>query len=152
MRGGLRVDLLAMVLGRWFTRAHRAPLGELEAVLMEQLWAAGGEVSVREAHQRHGGKLAYTTVMTTLDRLYKKGLLRRRKDGRAFFYSAALTREEFAAQVARQALEFMGSYAGRGAVLSTLVDAVSEADARLLDELERLVQSKRRQERQRRPS
>ena len=137
-----------MKLADWLRRKNSAPLrplGELESMLMDEVWEAG-EVSVREVHERHARNLAYTTVMTTLDRLYKKGLLRRRKDGRAFFYSAAMTRAEFAAAMAREALHMMGAYAGDGAVLSTFVNAVSESDARLLDELERLVQFKRREQ------
>lgn len=114
---------------------------------MDRLWG-GGELSVREVHANHP-HLAYTTVMTTLDRLYKKGLLRRRKDGRAFVYAAALSREDFAAEMARQAWRLMGNYAQRDAVLSTFVNAVTEADARLLDELERLVRCKRREQRRR---
>lgn len=125
-------------------RAGRLPvLGALETSLLEQVWAVG-EVSVRDLHQALGGRLAYTTVMTTLDRLYKKGLLHRRKDGRAFYYSAALTRAQFAEALARQSLDLLGDYAGQNVLLSSFVNAVSESDARLLDELERLVQSKRR--------
>ncbi|HEU5451617.1 MAG TPA: BlaI/MecI/CopY family transcriptional regulator [Terriglobales bacterium] len=138
-----------MKLLDWLGRGHKGaevrPLGALERLLMSQLWEAG-EVSVREV-QEHHSHLAYTTVMTTLDRLYKKGLLRRRKHGRAFLYAAAVTREEFAAAMARQALRIMGSYAGADAVLSTFVNVVSDSDARLLDELEQLVKSKRRQQR-----
>lgn len=138
-----------MKLLDWLGRGHRGmevrPLGDLERLLMDQLWEAD-EVSVREVQERHR-HLAYTTVMTTLDRLYKKGLLRRRKQGRAFLYAAAVAREEFAAAMARQTLRIMGSYAGADAVLSTFVNAVSDSDARLLDELEQLVKSKRRQQR-----
>lgn len=140
-----------MALSDWLRRRRDEdvlrPLGELERLLMEQLWD-GGELSVREVHAHHA-RLAYTTVMTTLDRLYKKGLLRRRKEGRAFFYAAAVTRQDFAAEMARQALRIMGSYTQRGAVLSTFVNAVTESDARLLDELERLVQSQRRRQKAR---
>lgn len=146
---GRPVDLRVMKLLDWLGRGHKGaevrPLGVLERLLMSQLWEAG-EVSVREV-QEHHSHLAYTTVMTTLDRLYKKGLLRRRKHGRAFLYAAAVTREEFAAAMARQALRIMGSYAGADAVLSTFVNVVSDSDARLLDELEQLVKSKRRQQR-----
>jgi len=134
-----------MVLATWFARllgGGLRPLGELEASLLEQVWDAG-EVSVRDLHRRDGAGLAYTTVMTTLDRLYKKGLLRRRKDGRAFLYSPAMTREKFAEAVARQAIAVMGECAGRSAVLSSFVNAMDTSDARLLDELERLVRSKR---------
>jgi predicted transcriptional regulator len=85
------------------------------------------EVSVRDACDRLGASVAYTTVMTTMDRLFKKGLLLRRKVGRAFVYRAAATQQEL-----------------ENAVLSSLVDVVSERDRALLGELERLVREKRR--------
>ena len=70
------------------------PFGPLEITVMEILWARG-ESNVREVVDRLGRPLAYTTVMTTLDRLFKKGLLARRKSDRAFFYSPALNRAEW---------------------------------------------------------
>ena len=85
------------------------------------------EISVREACERLGSSVAYTTVMTTMDRLFKKGLLDRRKVGRAFVYRARATRQEL-----------------ENAILSSLVDAVSDQDRALLDELERLIREKRR--------
>jgi len=93
---------------------------------MELAWSRP-EVSVRDACTRLGSAVAYTTVMTTMDRLFKKGLLLRRKVGRAFVYRAAATQQEL-----------------ENAVLSSLVDAVSERDRALLGELERLVREKRR--------
>jgi len=67
--------------------------GEFE--LMQVLWAVG-EASVRDVWQRVGSKrrLAYTTVMTVLDKMRRKGVLRQRKQGKAYFYSPALGREE----------------------------------------------------------
>ncbi|HZT74502.1 MAG TPA: BlaI/MecI/CopY family transcriptional regulator [Terriglobales bacterium] len=67
-------------------------LGALEAQVMEVLWAQG-EANVREVAQRLARPLAYTTVMTTLDRLYKKGLLERHKRDRAFQYLPRMSRE-----------------------------------------------------------
>ena len=69
-------------------------LGALEASVMESLWKTG-ESNVRTVAESLGRRLAYTTVMTTLNRLYEKGLLARRKIRRAFFYSSAVTREEW---------------------------------------------------------
>ena len=71
----------------------RARLGTLERQVIEVVWA-GAEVTVRDVHARLDGKVAYTTVMTTLDRLFRKGLLARTKRSRAFVYSALATREE----------------------------------------------------------
>src|SRR6267378_4612551 len=69
-------------------------LGRLEFELMEILWSRG-ESNVRDVAQHLRRPLAYTTVMTTLDRLYKKGLLERRMPDRAFLYSARFSREEW---------------------------------------------------------
>ena len=101
-------------------------LGALERDVMAFAWSRP-EITVRDACARLGSTVAYTTVMTTMDRLFKKGLLLRRKAGRAFVYRAAATQQEL-----------------ENAVLSSLVDAVSERDRTLLGELERLVKEKRR--------
>ena len=101
-------------------------LGTLERHVMNLAWERA-EVTVRDACERLGTTVAYTTVMTTMDRLFKKGLLERRKEGRAFVYRARATRQQL-----------------ENAVLSSLVDAVSEQDRALLDELDRLVREKRR--------
>ena len=69
-------------------------LGPLEVAVMEILWTRG-ESNVREVVARLGRPLAYTTVMTTLDRLFKKGLLGRRKSDRAFLYLPSLSRREW---------------------------------------------------------
>ena len=61
-------------------------LGKLERETMDEVWKRK-EVSVRDLELAFGERIAYTTIMTTLDRLYKKGLLKRRKEGRAFLYS-----------------------------------------------------------------
>src|SRR5688572_15826530 len=78
-------------------------LGALEERVMEIVWG-GAPLAVREVAHRLGGKLAYTTVMTTLDRLYKKGLLARVKEGNAFVYRAALGRDDYHRQVAEVAV------------------------------------------------
>lgn len=120
-------------------------LGELELALLERIWQSG-EASVRDIHRDHTPPLAYTTLMTTLDRLYKKGLLKRRPQGRAFYYSAAVSRAQFSENVARQMVNFMlefGEHPPAG-IFSCFVDAVTENDIRLLDELERVVKNKRR--------
>ncbi|HEY7510053.1 MAG TPA: BlaI/MecI/CopY family transcriptional regulator [Vicinamibacteria bacterium] len=119
-------------------------LGPLERVVLEQVWKGAGDVTVREVSAGLPRPLAYTTVMTTLDRLYRKGLLSRRKDGRAFRYAARSTPEQFATGLLRR---WLGRLAGGGPVrplLASLVDAVSEHDAALLPELERLVRAKER--------
>jgi predicted transcriptional regulator len=110
---------------------------------MEAIWSQGGQVRVRDIHERFQA-LAYTTVMTTMDRLYKKGLLERRKEGRAFLYSARLTRQRFAFDAGAGVLHSLLDREGEPA-LSFLVDAITERDRELLDSLERLVREKKRQ-------
>lgn len=76
---------------------------------MDALWSHGPDLSVRDVMDRltaAGSKeLAYTTVMTVLDRLAKKGLADRTRDGRAWRYTAAASREELAATAVRSALD-----------------------------------------------
>ena len=119
-------------------------LGTLERQVMDLAWS-WPELSVREAYDQIGGQVAYTTVMTTCDRLYKKRLLTRRKTGRAFVYAAALTREALDSVVASELVGglLQGDSADSLPLLSSLVDAVSARDRALLQELERLVAEKR---------
>jgi len=74
-------------------------LGPLEAELLESLWAAGTWLSAPELHDAVAASrpLAYTTVSTVLIRLWHKGHVERRRDGRAFAYRALRTREQYAA-------------------------------------------------------
>ena len=101
---------------------------------------------MREACNRLRVNVAYTTVMTTMDRLFKKGLLTRRKVGRAFVYRAAATRKELEGAVASELVQSLLHRDDNEPlpVLSSLVDAVSDRDRALLDELERLIHEKRR--------
>jgi predicted transcriptional regulator len=113
-------------------------LGDLERSVMEQLWSAPEPVTVREVHDRLAGprELAYTTVMTVLDRLAKKGLASRERDGKAWRYRAAAAREDLVADLMRDALDGAGD---RQAALVRFVDQVSATDADLLrDALARL--------------
>ena len=135
-----------MWLKRKFGQA-KAPveqLGSLESELMERIWALG-ETSVRELHEVLAPRLAYTTVMTTLDRLHKKALLERRVVGRAFYYTAKLSKQEYNQQLTQHLLGIAMQEAGsHEAVLSCFVDYVSESDRRLLDELDELIKQKKR--------
>jgi len=120
-------------------------LGPLEEQLLQELWRRKN-ATVRELIDGTKINLAYTTVMTTLDRLYKKRLLDRVAEGKAFRYSPRYTRQELekatAGETIRQLLESSPSSA---LPLSYLVEAVSEHDVRLLDELQQLVDEKRRE-------
>jgi predicted transcriptional regulator len=121
-----------------------AALGALETQVMDEVWGHGGELRVRDVHAAFGARLAYTTVMTTMDRLYKKGLLDRRKEGRAFLYAARLNRQQFVLNAGAGLLRGLLESEGEPA-LSFLVDAVTDRDHVLLDRLERLVREKKRQ-------
>ncbi|MGO4958239.1 BlaI/MecI/CopY family transcriptional regulator [Luteococcus sp. Sow4_B9] len=98
-----------------------AILGELELRIMENLWEQGNPVSVRSVHEGllNERTLAYTTVMTVLDRLAKKGVVSRERDGRAWLYQAAQTRSDL--------------------VVGQIVDAYAEAGDSRSEVLERLV-------------
>lgn len=121
-------------------------LGTLERELMEMLWSRP-EASVRDVMAQLPRPLAYTTVMTTLDRLYKKGLLVRHKSQRAFVYSPGLTRSEWERQRAKHLLtDFLsGPCPSRELLLSCLLDAVGTHDPALLDELEKKLRVRRKQ-------
>lgn len=123
----------------WF-----AALGHLEFNLMEILWDAG-ESSVRDVRQRLNRPLAYTTVMTTLERLHKKSLLARRRVGRAFLYSPQLSRQQWEqGRAGDLVMAFMdGSGSSRELLFSTLVDALGHHDEALLDVLENKIQVRR---------
>ncbi len=91
-------------------------LGDLEALVMEQLWASSGPMSVRRVLEAlpDGRNRAYTTVMTVMDNLFHKGFVRRERLGRAYVYTAAQSRAEHTAEVMEEALSRSGD---RGAAL-----------------------------------
>ena len=123
-----------------------AALGPLENTVMEILWS-NGDSSVRDVVGKLERRLAYTTVMTTLDRLFKKGLLNRRKSERAFFYSPRWSRYEWEE---KRAGDFVAGVLADSPqsgelLISCLVDAVGRQDTALLDELERKIRRKRKE-------
>jgi len=126
-------------------RPPNTRLGPLEQQLLSALWIRGS-ATVREVLDSGEIKLAYTTVMTTLDRLFKKQLLNRRSEGRAFRYSPRYTQQELEKAVVGETIrDLLGTSAAATLPLSYLVEAVSEHDARLLDDLQRLLDQKRRE-------
>jgi len=120
---------------------------------MEIVWERG-ESNVRDVSTCLTRPLAYTTVMTTLDRLYKKGLLERRKSDRAFFYSARLSRAEWEQRRAGHLVADLlaGPQPPGDLLISCLLDAVGDRDAAVLDELERKIRLKRKELERRRKS
>ena len=99
---------------------------------MDTLWTHGPQLTVRYVMDRMEGtkELAYTTIMTVLDRLAKKGLAQRTRDGRAWRYTAASTREALAATALRSTLENV--QADRRLAMMHFLDDASPAE---LDDL-----------------
>jgi len=128
-----------------FRASLRSSLGPLETRLLETLWQRG-DATVRELLLDAGSGLAYTTVMTTLDRLFKKGFLDRIAEGRAFRYSPRHTQEEIQRAAAGEAIQQLFDSSQTAALpLSYLIEIVTERDSVLLDELQSLIENKRRE-------
>ncbi len=133
----------------FFSESHTSSplvLGPLEITVLEILWDRG-ESNVHDVVEKLGRPLAYTTVMTTLDRLFKKGLLERRKAERAFFYTPRFTRRDYEHKRTGEFVAgFFASPQSTGELLiSCLVEAVGQQDTALLDELERKIHLKRKE-------
>ncbi len=106
-------------------------LGELEAVVMDRLWSASQPQTVRAVYEEllvHR-RIAYTTVMTVMDNLRRKGWLRRSLDGRAYLYEPVRSREVHSAEVMGEAL---ADSTDRAVTLMHFVEHMSPAEARLL--------------------
>jgi predicted transcriptional regulator len=88
--------------------------GELEAAVMDRLWSREAPATVREVLTDLSGsrQLAYTTVLTVMDNLHKKGWLRREPAGRAYRYAPVAPREEYGARLLHDALRAGGDPAG----------------------------------------
>src|SRR3984957_1262919 len=128
-----------------FGSGSRPHLGPFEQQVLQRLWSHGS-ATVRELLSDGKIHQAYTTVMTTMDRLYKKGLLDRVAEGRAFRYSPRHTQEQLEREAAGETIrQLLGSAATPLLPLSYLVEAVSDHDVKLLDELQELVDKKRRE-------
>ncbi len=110
-------------------------LGDLERVIMERLWETAAEqgATVRQVHEalEKDRDIAYTTVMTVLDRLAKKELVTRDRDGRAWRYYPADTREALTAETMRRTLDDMDVIDRRAALLHFLDGASSDEIADL---------------------
>jgi predicted transcriptional regulator len=118
--------------------------GALELRVLEALWRRGAG-TVRELRADFPAA-AYTTLMTTMERLHKKGVLDREKSGRAFVYRPVSSRQDLESGLVTRAIQPLLAGESAHPVLSCFVDEVSRHDERLLDELERLVRAKRRQQ------
>ena len=105
--------------------------GDLEAVIMHRVWDHGGPVTVRELFEELQAErvIAYTTVMTTMDNLHRKGWLARVKEGKAYRYTATAGREEYSARLMREALDGGGD---TQAVLSHFVAQMDGEESEVL--------------------
>ena len=126
-------------------RSHlETAFGPLETRVLDFLWSRDSAACVRDLQPDFPG-VAYTTLMTTLDRLFRKGVLRRHKSGRAFFYQPQFSQDELRWQLAGSTFATMlpGDVSAVRPILSQFVDAVGERDLGLLDDLEALVRARR---------
>jgi predicted transcriptional regulator len=105
--------------------------GELEAVVMDRLWSRTGTTTVRAVFEdlRAQREIAYTTVMSTMDNLHRKGWLSRQRQGKAFFYWPVHTREEYSARLMRDALDGGGD---PGLVLTHFLEQISDEESATL--------------------
>ncbi|WP_214316991.1 BlaI/MecI/CopY family transcriptional regulator [Nonomuraea sediminis] len=88
-------------------------LGDLESAIMDRMWSYHRPASVRDVLEdlRQSREIAYTTVMTVMDKLYKKGLLKREPQGKAYVYETVGTKESYTAQLMRETLASGGNQA-----------------------------------------
>lgn len=136
-------------LSRLFTNektGRQHALGELECAVLEHVWTLG-EATVHEVVARMDRPLAYTTIMTTLDRLYRKGLLVRLKKGRAFVYGPACSKRDVQREIARELVNEISAdpLHSKDFLLSFLIESVDPKDAEVLAKLEAAIREKRRQ-------
>ena len=105
--------------------------GDLEAVVMDRLWERDGATTVREVFEDllRDRDIAYTTVMSTMDNLHRKGWLSRERDGKAYRYWPSMTREQYGAAVMREALD-AGGRSDR--VLAHFLEQISDEDSAAL--------------------
>jgi len=105
--------------------------GDLEAVIMHRVWDHADPVTVRELFDelQQERVIAYTTVMTTMDNLHRKGWLTRVKEGKAYRYTATASREEYSARLMREALDDGGD---TQAVLSHFVAQMDGEESEVL--------------------
>ena len=108
-------------------------LGDLEVQVMRRIWARSGPVTVRDVlgDLQADRDIAYTTVMTVMGNLERKGWLRREAEGRAYRYEPLVSAEEYSAGLMRQALE---ASTDRPSVLMHFIEELSADEARALED------------------
>lgn len=112
--------------------------GDLEAAIMERVWAAGRPLLVREIQQALEPQRAYNTVWTVVEILSRKGWLTRERDGRAYRYVATVSREDYTAGLMGEAL---AASTDRAATLRLFAERIEPAEA---EQLRRALERARR--------
>lgn len=121
-------------------------LGDLEARVLQTMWALGKPVPARVVHARVAKQHAVSplTVITVLNKLVAKKVLAREKQDEILHYRALLSEEAFRAVVSRRVVEGVLSF-GPDAVAASFVDVLAEQDPKRLEELGRLIRRKLKQ-------
>ncbi|MCB0169622.1 MAG: BlaI/MecI/CopY family transcriptional regulator [Anaerolineae bacterium] len=117
--------------------------GELEAKLMEAVWALD-QPTVQDVIDHLGGKLNYKTTMTVMNRLVDKGILSRRKVGRAFVYAGTASREELLASVFDKMVRGMFGEDFRQIALAQMIETAEAIDEQLLDDISDLIEQRKK--------
>lgn len=117
-------------------------LGDLEAVIMDRVWEHGEPVTVRQLFDELSAEraIAYTTVMSTMDNLHRKGWLDRVREGKAYRYTATASREEYSARLMREALADGGD---AEVVLSHFVAQIGSGESQALRSVLRKLRGRR---------
>jgi len=142
--GGFEMEHLKLSSFRPDKDGVKKALGDLEAEVMELMWERG-EASVRDIHAalEKTREIAYTTVMTVMGRLAEKGLLIKEREGKLYRYHPSITKDDFSRS-------FIGSILSglckglTGPALAYFVDHLAEEDEKIFQELEKLIQEKRK--------
>ena len=129
----------------WPGQPRAATLGRLETLVMDCLWRGDEPKSVRDVSLDLNGPWAYTTLMTTLDRLFKKKLATREPRGRAFVYRPSVSRTDLGVRALKSAIsDIHASESTKELAIAALVNALESHDPAWLDSLDRLVREKKR--------
>jgi predicted transcriptional regulator len=122
---------------------ERLRLGDLEVAVLRHLWRRGAS-SVKAVHRALGGRrgIALNTVQSTMERLFRKGLLGREKVSHAYVYAPLLSKSELGTRIIEEAVDVVAGE--RSMILSALVDYADREGEGVLAELEALVAERRR--------
>jgi predicted transcriptional regulator len=123
-------------------------LGDLERVVMDHLWSTGS-LDVKSCHQVIGRRRRITlnTVQSTMERLHRKGLLRREKVSHAYVYAPSLTREAYGARLAHEVVSSVMGADAQASVLAAFVDLAERAGEEGLARMEALIAARRAEQR-----